>query len=137
MIIVLCFLSSLSFSCFSFPLFSPFPVLPCLAVKQQQDSPKRIVDRFKHPFITMVRQTLSESSERNAMELPKYPGSCALREQPPPYMDVDLEQQHSTDPLRYENGSASRDSNRDETSESNICLSELYGPVLRCKLSRY
>lgn len=81
----------------------------------------------------MVRQTLSEISERNAIELPKYPGSCALREQPPPYMDVDLEQQHSTDPPGYQNGSPSRDSNRDESGESNICLSELYEPMFRCE----
>ncbi|BCS26616.1 uncharacterized protein APUU_51327A [Aspergillus puulaauensis] len=70
----------------------------------------------------MARRTVSEGPERNAMELPKYPGSCASREQPPPYIDVDLEQQHSTDPPGYQNGSPTRDSNRNEASESNICL---------------
>lgn len=79
----------------------------------------------------MVRQTLSESSERNAIELPKYPGSCALREQPPPYMDVDLEQQHSTDPPGYQNECPSRNLNRAKSRESNIFLCELHEPIFR------
>ncbi len=62
------------------------------------------------------------------MELLKYPHSCAVREQPPPYMDVDvdLEQQQSTDLPAYQD-----ESNRagaSEPTQSNVGVCELPEP---------
>lgn len=63
------------------------------------------------------------------MELPKYPTSCASRAQPPAYVDVDLEQQRSTDLPAYGNGT--NQAGATQSTQSNNRQSELYEPYSR------